>query len=148
MKRQDELAAIAQFLSVSQVSRCPTVYVAPTPNAVSLTAEEEARRLKRIVLPQTAVSPWATAKAPRGGARGGRTSEDFTKAISAFFARAQLTETFSVADIARHVFRTENPTQTERDTLRRALSKSLPADWRVTILPPNRYVCHHASNLP
>jgi hypothetical protein len=53
MTRDEEAAAIAQFLASRGATRCPAAYVAPTTSGLSF--EEEARRLKclRLKAPPT-----------------------------------------------------------------------------------------------
>jgi hypothetical protein len=50
MDRQDEIAAIEEYLTASQVSRCQTAYVAPM-SAPPMSRAEEAIRLGKVAAP-------------------------------------------------------------------------------------------------
>ena len=141
MGRRAELVAIEQYLAATQVSRCQPAY-AVAMSAPAMSLAEEARRLGKVAAPSPAASALVAYRNTkrRGGA------SPITKQVHEFFASARLTDTFSIADIARAVFRTENLTQDQRDETGRVLAKGLPEGWRVLRLARNRRVFHHSSN--
>ena len=101
-----------------------------------MAAEDEARRIRQIVVAQ---SPGISA-GKRGNAK---KSAEYDRRVTEFFARARADETFTTRDVCRGI----NYPDSAMDVVLRSIRRVAPADWHmISTHGRGRFLFVHSSN--
>ena len=136
MDRRAELVAIEQYLRVSLASACPVAYSAPSTAGVA--AEDEARRIRQIVVAQ---SPGISA-GKRGNAK---KSAEYDRRVAEFFRTAPKNQSFTTAAVCKSILGHNNFTDSTVAVVQRSFRRVAPDGWLMSVRN-RRYVFHHSSN--
>ena len=136
MDRRAELVAIEQYLRVSLASACPVAYSAPSTAGVA--AEDEARRIRQIVVAQ---SPGISA-GKRGNAK---KSAEYDRRVAEFFRNARPDQTFTTAALSKMILGHSNVTDSVMGVVRRSFCRVAPDGWLMAVRN-RRFIFHHITN--